>query len=1038
VLAALLANGRRLAAAGDVVAYASDVTTISGNWSRVADSTAAGGQDMTSADYGWSATAEPLASPNDYFEIPFTASANTAYHVWVRMRATGDSKWNDSVWLQFGDAQTASGSSIYQIGTTSGLLLNLEPCSNCGTSGWGWVDGAYWLSQINVVQFASSGTHTLRIQIREDGVQVDQVVLSPSTWLQSSPGQPSGDSTIIPKNGDAAASASSSGGSSVAYFGSPLVVPGTIQAEAFDNGGEGVSYHDTTAGNSGGAFRNTDVDIETASGGGYDVGWIDAGEWLNYTVNVSSAGSYTAQIRVAGFGGTMHIRFSASSNVSTSVSVPSTGGWQAWTTVNVPVTLVAGIQQMTLLFDTGGYNVDWVTVSSGAPDSGGSGGGASSSVSTPYTGSPATIPGTIEAELFDNGGEGVAYHDTTPGNSGGALRNTDVDIEAASPGGYDVGWIDAGEWLQYTVNVVASGTYTVQFRVASLGQGGTFHLEMNGTNVSGSLTIPDTGGWQNWQTVSATVQLSSGTEFARIVIDSSGTSAAGNIDRFQFSSGSSGGDSSGVGLSGSGGSDSSSGGGTTTTVQPGEDLQGAIDRAQPGDTILLVPGGVYEGGLILRAKTGSAFITIRSAAADSSLPGSTTRITPASSSLLPKIQGGTAGLPAMMTESGAHHWRLQFLELVDTWPYGDILQLGDGSGAQTSLAQVAHDLVVDRVYIHGVPGQEQKRGIALNSASTTITNSYIADIRLTNGDSQAIAAWNGPGPFTITNNYLEATGENILFGGADPAIQNLVPSDIVFRGNTVSKQASWRSSGYAVKNLIEMKNVQRMVIDGNVVEYNWAGGQSGYAIVLTPRNQDGGAPWSVVQQITITNNVVRHISGVLNILGTDYLNPSQPLTDVTFRNNLVVDLSAANWGGAGQLVLFSGGNNVTLDHNTVFTDGTSAVYADGNPVYGFTFTNNIIPDNAWAVMGASASEGNGTLAAFFPGAVCQRNIIIGAASSMYPTVNYFPATIAQVGFVDPGGNFRLSSTSPYAAAATDGSAIGANIDALDTATGASY
>jgi hypothetical protein len=391
-----------------------------------------------------------------------------------------------------------------------------------------------------------------------------------------------------------------------------------------------------------------------------------------------------------------------------------------------------------------------------------------------------------------------------------------------------------------------------------------------------------------------------------------------------------------------------------------------------------------------------------------------------------------------MTELGAHHWRLQFLELVDTWPYGDILELGDGSYAQTSVSQAAHDLVVDRVYIHGVPGQEQKRGIALNSASTTITNCYIADIRLTNGDSQAIAGWNGPGPYTITNNYLEATGENIMFGGSDPPIQNLVPSDIVFRGNTVSKQTSWRFQGYTVKNLIELKNAQRMTIDGNVIEYNWSGGQSGHAIVLTPRNQDGGAPWSVVQQITITNNVVRHISSVLNILGTDYRYPSQPLTDVTFRNNLVVDLSAANWGGAGQLLLTSGGRNVTIDHNTVFTDGTSVVYADGDPVYGFTFTNNIVPDNLWAIMGGGASEGNVTLATFFPGAVFQRNVIIGGASSLYPSGNYFPASLSLVGFIDPNGSFALSGLSPYLSAATDGTAIGGNIGVIDAATGTSY
>ena len=138
--------------------------------------------------------------------------------------------------------------------------------------------------------------------------------------------------------------------------------------------------------------------------------------------------------------------------------------------------------------------------------------------------------------------------------------------------------------------------------------------------------------------------------------------------------------------------------------------------------------------------------------------------------------------------------------------------------------------------------------------------------------------------------------------------------------------------------------------------------------MLTPRNQDGNANWSIVQQIRITNNVIRHVSGVLNVLGTDYRYTTQPLTDILFRNNLVVDLSGVNWGGAGQLLLTSGGTNLTIDHNTIFTDGSSVVYADGAQVSGFVFTNNIFPDNIWGVMGAGVSEGSGTLSAFFPGA----------------------------------------------------------------------
>src|SRR5262249_11415262 len=151
----------------------------------------------------------------------------------------------------------------------------------------------------------------------------------------------------------------------------------------------------------------------------------------------------------------------------------------------------------------------------------------------------------------------------------------------------------------------------------------------------------------------------------------------------------------------------------------------------------------------------------------------------------------------------------------------DIVDLGDGSPSQSTLAGVPHDLIVDRVYIHGDPAQGQKRGIGLNSASTKILNSYIADIKAVAQDSQAIAGWNGPGPYTIDNNYLEAAGENVLFGGADPWIPNLVPSDIIITRNHIAKQPAWKNQPqWNVKNLLELKNAQRVVIDGNVLEYN--------------------------------------------------------------------------------------------------------------------------------------------------------------------------------------------------------------------------
>ncbi|HUK36230.1 MAG TPA: carbohydrate-binding protein [Vicinamibacterales bacterium] len=302
---------------------------------------------------------------------------------------------------------------------------------------------------------------------------------------------------------------------STPYSGTPAAVPGTIQAEDFDNGGEGVAYYDTTAGNSGGAYRQTDVDIEASSEGGYDVGWIAAGEWLNYSVNVAAAGSYTVQVRIAApTGATMHVGFNGPSNVWQSLSLPGTGGWQNWTTVSFTATLGAGRQLMTLYADTAGYNVDYIVISSGATATVGS--------LTPYHGTPAVVPGTIQAEDFDNGGQGVAYYDSTPGNSGGAYRQTDVDIEPASGGGYDVGWITPGEWLNYTLSVPAAGSYTIQLRVASP-NGGSMHVGFNGpSNVWQTVAIPNTGGWQTWTSVSFTATLGAGTQQMTLLSDTGG------------------------------------------------------------------------------------------------------------------------------------------------------------------------------------------------------------------------------------------------------------------------------------------------------------------------------------------------------------------------------------------------------------------------------------------------------------------------------------------------------------------------------------
>lgn len=138
----------------------------------------------------------------------------------------------------------------------------------------------------------------------------------------------------------------------------------------------------------------------------------------------------------------------------------------------------------------------------------------------PYLGSPFLFPTRVQAEAYDVGGEGVAYHDVNPANNGGQYRpseGVDIEICADAGGGYNVGWISPGEYVEYTVSVPVSGNYPINVRVASQSVGGTFRLEFNGDDATGSIVVPATGAWQAWTTISTTATLSAGQQVMRFV-----------------------------------------------------------------------------------------------------------------------------------------------------------------------------------------------------------------------------------------------------------------------------------------------------------------------------------------------------------------------------------------------------------------------------------------------------------------------------------------------------------------------------------------
>ena len=473
--------------------------------------------------------------------------------------------------------------------------------------------------------------------------------------------------------------------------------------------------------------------------------------------------------------------------------------------------------------------------------------------------------------------------------------------------------------------------------------------------------------------------------------------------------------------------------GKHTSVKAGDDLQAAIDAAQPGDTLELEAGATFTGPFTLPNKTGTDWIVIRTATPDAQFASPGTRVAPALAPKMAKIQASSTPI---VVAKGAHHFRLIGLEITAT--AGKYINAAvDLTVQTTSDTDLAHDIILDRVYLHADP-VGARRGVALNSKSSAVIDSYIAGFREMGADSQAIAGWAGPGPYLIANDYLEGASENVIFGGADPSIANLVPSDIEICGNYFKKDLSWKGGGWNVKNLFELKNAQRVLAAGNVMEYNWADGQVGFAVLLTPRNQDGSAPWSGVFDVTFEYNIVRHTGSGFNALASDDVNPSAGLNRALVANNLWDDIDSATYGGDGrayQYVYGAGkGADLKIDHNTTtsaqnasFTLGDTAKYGTNT-----IFTNNIVAHGNYGVFGSGQAEGKAALDFYLVSYTFDHNAIFGGGNaSAYPPNNFFPATQADVGFA---ADFSLTSSSTLKGQGNDGKDPGADIPALTAAT----
>jgi hypothetical protein len=185
---------------GDIVLYASDVSQLAGGWRLVGDANAAAAVRIHHPDAGAPKLAAPLASPTHWVEWSFTAEKGRGYRLWIRGQADANSPANDSVFVQFSGSVTSTGSGIYRIGTTSATRYILEECLGCGVSGWGWEDNGYEKGILGpLIYFAAAGPQRIRIQTREDGLSIDQILLLSGSNMNVAPGTTKNDNTIVPK-----------------------------------------------------------------------------------------------------------------------------------------------------------------------------------------------------------------------------------------------------------------------------------------------------------------------------------------------------------------------------------------------------------------------------------------------------------------------------------------------------------------------------------------------------------------------------------------------------------------------------------------------------------------------------------------------------------------------------------------------------------------------------------------------------------------------------------------------------------------------
>jgi len=532
-------------------------------------------------------------------------------------------------------------------------------------------------------------------------------------------------------------------------------------------------------------------------------------------------------------------------------------------------------------------------------------------------------------------------------------------------------------------------------------------------------------------------------------------------------------------------------------VKEGDDLQAALNDAKCGDTLKLQAGATFGGVFRFPKKDcdDAHWIIVRTSAADDALPPENTILTPCYAgvaslpgrpdfhcssvrNVLARLElNRKAGAGPVLFQDGANHYRLIGLEITRSMPGLKMRNLVQPQEPEYT----ANHLVFDRLWIHGTPQDETKGGIHLSGTTDIgIVDSFFTDLHCIalHGactDAQAVNGGGGDspgGPYKIVNNFLEASGEVIMFGGA---AATTTPADIEIRHNHLFRPRLWKpgepgfvgsadGDPFIVKNCFELKNAQRVLFEGNVLENSWGGfSQAGFAIVLTPANQGGHCPQCRVTDVTIRYNRIAHVAGgfdIGNVMGKAQA-ASSGGERYSIHDLVLEDVDHVNNKGFGSLALIISIDpplkSVHFDHITAFPQRVLfTVLNQGEKLKDFSFTNSIFTVGEKGVFGAGGGPSNCTqgvrdpasiLKACFADAVFKNNVIIGGPGG-WPSGNRTVSDGHAAGLRDMrdgrGGDYHLcqkgskepgcKTPSPALSAATDGKDAGADLEAIEKAT----